>query len=180
MPPNKMRNRPLSDPTLLMMQIQDLLGAYSPEDFINAVGDVFGSQHVILYGPSGASLADLQNRLSVLMEHKELQIVPWSIALNAFLSGTIDIGGSSIGIIFMPGAWTAADLTFQIGQWQNGSYWSLYDESGTEVVVTAAAARAIPLPPEVFGARWIKIRSGTVGTPVLQLAQRDGYLLLKG
>ncbi len=59
MPARTMRNRPLSDPTLPMMQLQPEVGNPSEEDFVNQVGDVFGSQHVRLYGANGQPLTAL-------------------------------------------------------------------------------------------------------------------------
>ncbi len=57
MPARTMRNRPLSDPTLPMMQLQLEVGNPSEEDFVNQVGDVYGSQHVRLYGANGQPIS---------------------------------------------------------------------------------------------------------------------------
>ncbi len=59
MPARTMRNRPLSDPILPMMQLQSEVGNPSEEDFVNQVGDVYGSQHVRLYGANGQPLLSL-------------------------------------------------------------------------------------------------------------------------
>lgn len=74
--------------------------------------------------------------------------------------------------IIMPAAWTAANLTFQHGD-ANGIFTNLYDDAGSEVVVTVAASRYIRLvPSEWVNMRQLKIRSGTSGTPVAQAADR--------
>ncbi len=74
--------------------------------------------------------------------------------------------------IIMPAAWDAADLTFQIGD-SNDTFTNLYNDTGSEVVVTAAASRYIRLvPSEWVNMRQLKIRSGTSGTPVAQTADR--------
>ncbi len=97
------------------------------------------------------------------------------------LSAEIDLGGSSMQTILMPAAWTAASLTFQVFEATGGTYRNLYDDSGTEVTVTTAASRAIPMPSELAGTRFIKLRSGTSGTPVTQLsANKIITVLLKG
>ncbi len=97
------------------------------------------------------------------------------------LSAEIDLGGSSMQTILMPAAWTAASLTFSVAEATSGTFRNAYDDSGTEVVVTTAASRAIPMPSELAGARFIKLRSGTSGTPVTQLsADKIITVLLKG
>jgi len=74
--------------------------------------------------------------------------------------------------IEMPSVWTAADLTFQVST--DGTNWlNLYDDTG-EYTLSAAASRAIGFPgANVFtGFQYIKVRSGTSGTPVNQIADR--------
>lgn len=74
--------------------------------------------------------------------------------------------------IVTPATWTAADLTFQVSH--DGATWrNLYDDEGNEVTVTAAASRMIRLYPEEWAAfKWLKLRSGTSGSPVTQAADR--------
>lgn len=95
-----------------------------------------------------------------------------AIALNASLSGAVAIGEKvAIGIL-MPAAWDAANLTFQ-GSVDGAAFSNVYDSSGNELTVTAAASRYICLDPTVFvGLNQIKVRSGTNGTPVNQTAAR--------
>lgn len=71
--------------------------------------------------------------------------------------------------IVMPANWTAANLTFQTSE--DGVTWSnLYDRTGVEYTVTAAASHAIQLPVADFaGVRNLIIRSGTSAAPVNQL-----------
>ena len=97
-----------------------------------------------------------------------------TILNGASLSGALDLtisGGPPVGIQ-MPAAWTAANLTFQVS-FDGTTYQDFYDSAGTEIAVTAAAARFIALDPtNYFGVRFVKIRSGTSGVPVNQLADR--------
>ena len=99
-----------------------------------------------------------------------------TIANNGSLSGVCDLTTMrSIGII-MPAAWTAADLTFQVCDTAGGTFVNLYDSNGTEVDIAAAASKAYTLSAAMTRLiapwRYIKVRSGTSGTPVNQGAQR--------
>ncbi len=99
------------------------------------------------------------------------------------ITAEIDLGESGVlqGII-MP-SWTAANLTFQVaGETDSGSgvHVDSYDDLGVESLVVAAADRHLSLDPDQFaGARYIKIRSGTTGTPVTQAAARTLILLIE-
>ena len=49
----------------------------------------------------------------------------------------------------------------------------MYDADGTELTVTVAASRHVALAPDgLRSARWLKLRSGTAGSPVNQGADR--------
>lgn len=102
-----------------------------------------------------------------------------TIANGASLSSAIDLQGTSVVAIQMPSAWTAANLTFQ-GSNDDSTFDNLYDSSGTEVQVTAAASRYIAITPTNFqGVRYLKIRSGTSGSAVNQAADRVLVLVSK-
>ena len=101
-----------------------------------------------------------------------------TIANAASLSGAVRLSGTLTGIQ-MPASWTAANLTFQVSV-DGDTYQNVYDSSGSEFVVTAAAARYIPLNPADFiDGRWLKVRSGTSGTPVNQGAERVVQLTVR-
>lgn len=99
---------------------------------------------------------------------------------NASLSNALDIGESSMQTIHMPTDWDAAVITFASSDELNGLYQGVYDVNGTEVTMTTAADRDVPFPVEVAGCRFIKLRSGTVGTPVAQTPARTIPIILKG
>lgn len=98
-----------------------------------------------------------------------------TIANNGSLSGAVDTGNARLIAIVMPEAWTTAVLTFAAAATLAGTYYPVYDDAGVEVTVQAAASRAIGVDL-VAGAlapfRFIKIRSGTVGSAVNQGAER--------
>jgi len=112
-----------------------------------------------------------------------------TIAISTSLSDAVNVGQGGVpGVplsgfrlvgIVMPAAWTTANLTFQVSH-DNVSFNNLYDRSGTEYVVAAAASRAIIIPPlDFYPFTYLKVRSGTSGTPVAQDAARTITLLLK-
>jgi len=96
-----------------------------------------------------------------------------TIANGASLSGAVDLGPNRLFAIIMPAAWTTANLTFQVSA-DGTTYNNLYDDTGTEVTVTAAASQYIVIssPAKMLGARWFKVRSGTNASAVNQAAAR--------
>lgn len=92
-----------------------------------------------------------------------------TIALGASLSDAVDIGqGAAVVRIGMPTAWTAAVLTLSVSD-DNVTYRNLYDRNGNEYTLQAGTARSIIVPPaDTYGSRYLKVRSGTSGTPVTQ------------
>src|ERR1051326_657646 len=94
------------------------------------------------------------------------------IANGASLSGAVCMGNHVAMAIQMPAAWTAASLTFQASL-DGTTYGDVYDDGGNEYVVAAAVNNLIILDPGKFPTGvFIKVRSGTGGTPVTQGAAR--------
>jgi hypothetical protein len=104
-----------------------------------------------------------------------------TIAISTSLAPAVALpnGHGLVGLI-LPAAWTAADITVQISL-DNVTFADLYAPDGTEVTLTVtAAATAIYLTPAQWVcARYVKIRSGTTGTPVNQAAARAVTLITK-
>ena len=97
---------------------------------------------------------------------------PATIAAGASLSGPVSLGALTLVGISMPATWTPAVLTFQVSP-DGGTTWQeLYDGSGNEVTITAAAGQfIIPLLDPSYlwrGINMIQVRSGTAGSPVNQ------------
>lgn len=120
------------------------------------------------------ALAPLRQRTMSLLEN-----VTATIAASGSLSAEVNLGGLRLFGIYMPAAWTAAVLTFQASP--DGTNWyDVYDKDGNEVTAQAAASRFVSLDPVVFAAAaYIKVRSGTSGTPVVQSAERALSLALR-
>lgn len=85
------------------------------------------------------------------------------------LSGAIECNDHDIVGIFIPASWTTAQISFSVCYESSGTYVPAYDAAGVELVCEAASSRYIAIPPDALaGARFVKIRSGTVGLPVAQ------------
>lgn len=93
-----------------------------------------------------------------------------TIASGQSLSGAAYIGAGQLVAIQMPNTWDAADLTFQ-GSTDGTNFFNLFDGGGNEIDFQAAASEQITVD-NFRGAVWIKVRSGTSGTPVNQSAAR--------
>lgn len=91
-----------------------------------------------------------------------------TIANNASLSGATYIGyGRLVGII-IGSDWDAADITLQ-GSIDGTNFTNLYEPSSdTEYTIQAGASRFIALPVPIQSVPWVKLRSGTSGSPVNQ------------
>ena len=101
---------------------------------------------------------------------------PATILSGTALSGPVALGAFSLVGISMPAAWTAAALTFQVSP-DGGTTWQeLVDNTGAAISITAAAGTFIMLVGEPSydwrGINMIRVRSGTVGVPVNQAADR--------
>jgi hypothetical protein len=103
-----------------------------------------------------------------------------TIANGASLSAAIDLGDSrALAAIVMPASWTTANPTFQASP-DGTSYFDVYD-GGAERSVTASTSRVISVAiVDWLGLLYLKIRSGTSGTPVTQGADRTLTLITVG
>jgi hypothetical protein len=113
-----------------------------------------------------------------------------SVAVATISSGTsqsaaLDLSDYAIAAIITPAAIDTAALTFLASDNQSGTYVPVYDDAGTEVSIASSnniASRAIvdkAILEQLAGLRWLKIRSGTSGTPVNTTADRVYKVLLK-
>lgn len=95
-----------------------------------------------------------------------------TIANGASLSGAVCLGQGVPLSIQMPSAFTGTALTFQ-GSNDNSTYQNLYDDAGNELTVTVAASRNVLLPASALaGWTFLKVRSGTSGSPTTEAAAR--------
>lgn len=108
------------------------------------------------------------------------------IKANESLSNEIDLRETKSAMLYMPSAWTTANITFQAAEesiLKGGTFLDLYDDAGVEVNIAVAASRAIGIDIsalKLLAVQWLMLRSGTTSTPVAQTAARTLYLVTKG
>jgi hypothetical protein len=89
------------------------------------------------------------------------------------LTAEINLGPAKLAAIELPASWDAAPLSFQAAKAAGGTYKNIFDSSGGEYTVPAGAGRTVIIPLTDFMAfQFIKVRSGTLGTPVAQSSPR--------
>lgn len=114
--------------------------------------------------------------------------LPVIIANGASLSGAADLTNSlgnigkkvnAIGIL-MPAAWTTAGITVQASE-DGTTYYNVFTQGGTEYTITTPAASEYIILPvaDLIGANYLKLRSGTAGSPVNQGAARTIQILVQ-
>ena len=104
------------------------------------------------------------------------------IAAAANLSDEIVIASYIGGNIYVPAAWTNADIGFYASPTSGGAFVPLYDDNGNLVQITVgaiAADRCCSIPPEVFGCRFIQLWSQLAAVAVPQGAERNLVYELK-
>lgn len=119
------------------------------------------------------------------IEARAAYTVSATIANGAALSSAIDMtqwiaqGSPTPIAIIMPAAWTTAGITLQASN-DGVNYNEVYTQAGSEYTVTTPAASEYIIlnPPDLEGMTYIKIRSGTAGSPVNQGAARTISLVL--
>ena len=116
------------------------------------------------------------------------RVISTTIPANEALSGGIDIGDAAFVGIEMPEGWAGTQITFQAKAKNKEDvnndpaledYDNVYDSAGNELVVTVAANRIVTDIPELSPLRFIRIRSGTSGTPVNQNPAREIRIIAK-
>ena len=99
------------------------------------------------------------------------------------LSAAVALGGAEIVGIEAPATWETAALTFAASITLSGTYVPLYDSDGGELSIAIAAIRMIGLTAEeasiLQGLPFIKLRSGTLATPVDQTAEKTLSLIVR-
>lgn len=105
---------------------------------------------------------------------------PVSIASGQSLTDAINLGGLRLFGAAIPSVWTSADITFQVSL-DNGATWiDLRQQDGTEIVMSGQTGSCIVLVPTLFAAfQFVRLRSGTSGTPVTQAADRTISLVVR-
>lgn len=148
-----------------------------PGGFVPAAG--------IMFGPVGgtAQAVDAAHPLPVSLSGATVTVAPvapaapvtTTIGAGEAVSPVIDLGNQRAHLVILPPAWSTAALSFQVSA-TGDAFVDLYDVAGEVTVpaTVAAAARAVTLPPSIFhGVRYLRLRSGISGGPVIQAAARS-------
>ena len=105
---------------------------------------------------------------------------------SAAVSGVLDVGDWSGGIVITPAAWTAANIGIKVSQASDGTFVTLRDIIAAPVQISGiatSASNAYVLPDEIFAAGYIKLWSkhatAATETGVNQGADRSIWVLLK-
>lgn len=102
-----------------------------------------------------------------------------TIADTASLSDAEDLAGGALVGVITPATLAGTSLTFQASA-DGTNFYNLYNADGTEYTVTISTSRWTILPPADFaGIRWIKLRTGTAGSPQVQNAARTLTLVAR-
>lgn len=104
-----------------------------------------------------------------------------TIANGASLSGVVELKGLRPVALIMPAGWTTAYVTFQTAR-ADANYANAKDSDGSEITTTQlVASQVYPLSQrhqiELMHADYIKVRSGTSGTPTTQSSGDDVVLV---
>lgn len=109
-----------------------------------------------------------------------------TIANGEALSAAFDFRGWSGGMVIVPSAWTAANIGFQVCDEEAGTFAIARDDDGAPLNISSIltnGSRAYELPPELFGAHYVKLwsKSATDATEtgVNQGADRALTVMLK-
>ncbi|NVO13894.1 MAG: hypothetical protein HXX10_07645 [Rhodoplanes sp.] len=101
------------------------------------------------------------------------------ISSGSALSAAVALGAGTLVGIAMPAAWDAAALTFQVSS-DGGGSWQEAQGAAAVLTYSAAAGQYIAIDPALWrGVNMVKIRSGTLGTPVNQTADRTLTLITR-
>jgi len=109
----------------------------------------------------------------------DAKVISTTIPDNQALSGMVDLGNHEFVALELPETFNTTTLTFQAKakvteQTQGGDNledWDdVYTDDGTELSVTVAAGRVVAIVGDKKDAlaplRYVRVRSGTSGTPV--------------
>ena len=106
-----------------------------------------------------------------------LIINPYSAIIIAgqSLSGAVPMGADTLAALWMPPAWTPADITFQVSPDGGISWCDLYNQAGSPIEVNTPQSGSFIMFSTHASYMWrginmLKVRSGTASAPVPQAA----------
>lgn len=119
--------------------------------------------------------------------YRGISVVYPTVANGAAITEAIPFHEYAGGLVTIPAAWTDANLGFQVCDTEAGTYVKMKDKAGDPVQIesiTTNATFAYEIPPEVFGAHYLKLWSksstSATTTDTNQGAARSLVLTMKG
>ncbi len=98
------------------------------------------------------------------------------IAAGDSLSSVADLSLFKVTGFIVPSNWTTAGLSFQASV-DNVTYYDVYTTSA-ELTVAVAASHCVLIDEDLLeGVRYLKVRSGTTGAPVVQVTASTVIML---
>lgn len=95
-------------------------------------------------------------------------------------SGIVELWNDAIVAIHFPTGWTATSVTLLAAVTAKGPFLPVYDASGVELTITAAADRVVAVDRAATrGLAHVKLRAGTAAAPVNVSADRTLRLMLR-
>ena len=105
-----------------------------------------------------------------------------TIPSGTSVSGVLDTGRDSILGIVMPSSWTSADLTFEVSYDNITWVGMVYDETSSQCNSISSPAPSSAHTVSLSGLlpyRYVRLRSGTTSSPVVQGGDRSVVVLLR-
>lgn len=99
-----------------------------------------------------------------------------TIASGASLSDAADLNGTLVASVVFPSGWTGTVASFEASI-DGDIYAPVRDNTGAYVNVAVSGLSFVSVDPSYFvGAAYVKVRSGTQTTPVVQSGTRTVYV----
>jgi len=171
-------------------------GGSLPAVFIVVAGDDGSDVHPLQLDSNGALKAVLQAGSAAIGKlaansgvdigdvdiGRRFTTTALTIANSGHLSDELDMRGSSMLIVHMPAAWTAASIGFQVSPTTGGTFIPLYDDDGNLLQIDApTASKAYQAPDGIAGSGFVKLWSQDgSGSNTAQGAERSIPVTLKG
>ena len=113
--------------------------------------------------------------------NRTTKVQTMTIANGAALSDAFDMRDYAGGHVYMPAAWTAANIGFKVCPSSGGTYLPLYDASGAIIEIASPAVdKAFQFPRDLFAATFVKLWSQDgAGADTNQAAARTLIIELK-
>ncbi len=109
---------------------------------------------------------------------------PFTITSGQSQSVAVDVEGFDPIALHLPSVWTTANITFLAAEKFDGTYLPVFGPTGTEAMATMGTQQRVILLSEASladlrGLRYLKLRSGTLASPVAQTGDRVIQMLVR-